>query len=100
RALTDTYWEPGYRPIPALGFLAGGCRVHYGDAPEQRNRLHAALLAGAVPSTTAITDGAAVLYEGGVVSEVLVWQPGAAAYQVDVADRRVHEKAYSHASLV
>lgn len=99
-ALTDTYWGAGYRPTPALGFLAGGCRVHYSDAAEQRGRLHAALLAGAVPSTIAITDGAAVFYEGGVVGQVVVWQPGAAAYHVHVAEGRVHEKAYPHTTLV
>jgi len=99
-ALTDTYWEPGYRPIPALGFLTGGCRVHYGDASEQRGRLHAALLAGAVPSTIAITDGAAVFYEGGVVGQVVVWQPGAAAYHVEIGEGRIRENAFSHVTLV
>lgn len=98
-ALTDTYWEPHYRPIPGLGFLTGGCRVHYSDAPEQRGRLHAALHAGAVPSTTAIADGAAVLYDAGVVSRVVTWRPGASAYRVFLREGHVQEDAYPYETL-
>jgi peptidase E len=99
-ALTDTYWGPDYRPVRALGFLKGGCRVHYSDASEQRGRLHAALQAGAVPSTIAITDGAAVLYEGGVVERVVTWQAGASAYHLGLGEGHVHEKAYAHDTLI
>jgi len=99
-ALTDTYWASGCRPIPGLGFLTGGCRVHYSDTAEQRGRLHAALLAGAVPSTIAIADGAAVVYEAGVVGRVVTWQPGASAYHVSVGEGRVHERPYPHDTLV
>lgn len=98
-ALTDTYWEPHYRPIHGLGFLPGGCRVHYSDAPEQRGRLHTAVQAGAVPSTMAITDGAAVLYDAGVVSRVVTWRPGASAYRVFVGEGRVQEEAYPYETL-
>ena len=74
--LTDTYWEPGYRPLTCLGLIPGGCRVHYDDGVAPRQRLHAALLARAVPATTAIPDArhfmsetkladAAVLLTGG-----------------------------------
>lgn len=76
-ALTDTYWEPGYRAIPGLGFLAGGCRVHYSNLPHQRARLHAALLARAVPPSIAISDGAAVLYQAGKIEHAVTWVPAA-----------------------
>jgi peptidase E len=99
-ALTDTYWRHGYRPIQALGFVTGGCRVHYSAASEQRGRLHAALLAGAVPPTLAITDGAAAVYEAGVLDRVVTWQPGASAYHLRVVAGRVHEEAYPHDTLV
>ncbi len=99
-ALTDTYWECGYRGIPALGFLEGGCRVHYGDTPEQRGRLHAALLAGAVPPTVAISDGAAVLYQAGVVTRAVTWLPDASAWHVDVRGGLIHEQIYQCESLV
>ena len=29
QALTDTFWQPGYRPLPGLGLLSGACFVHY-----------------------------------------------------------------------
>src|SRR5688500_20336102 len=78
-ALTDSYWEPGYRPLPGLGLLPGACRVHYTDAPDQRNRLHAALAAAAVPSTPAINDLAAVLCSGTTVQRVVYWRGSSTA---------------------
>lgn len=94
QALTDTYWEAGYRPLPALGFLSGGCRVHYSGSPEQRGRLHAALRAGAVPPSVAITDGAALLYEAGAVTAAVTWIPDGYACHVSVEDDEVRETPY------
>ena len=94
-ALTDTYWEPGSRPLPALGFLPGGCRVHYSNERDaQRQRLHAALSADASPATLAIDDGAAVLFRDGVLEKVLSWQPDATAYRVFKQNGHVVEHAY------
>jgi len=86
-ACTDTYWEAGYRPLRGLGFLPGGCRVHYSNQRhEQSERLHAALLAGAVPSTIAIDDDAAVLFRDGAVEKVVSWANGAAAFRLTRLD--------------
>ena len=98
-ALTDSYWEPGYRPLPGLGLLPGACRVHYTDAPDQRNRLHAAIAAGAVPSTLAINDHAAVLFSGTTVERVVSWRVGSTAYDVSMKDGQVREDAYPSESI-
>ena len=91
-ACTDTYWEPGYRPLRGLGFLAGGCRVHYSNQrEEQRERLHAALITDAIPSTIAIDDGAAVLFRDERVERVVSWERGAAAFRLSRRDGRVDE---------
>jgi len=91
-ACTDTYWEPGYRPLRALGFLKGGCRVHYSNQREvQRERLHAALIADAVPFTIAIDDGAAVVFRDGRVEKVVSWQPGATAFDVRRSNGHIEE---------
>jgi peptidase E len=94
QALTDTYWEPSYAPIPGLGFLTGGCRVHYNDGEDQRGRLHTALLAGAVPDTIAITDHAAVLFRDRAVERVVTWRAGAAAYRVYRDGKTLREEAF------
>jgi dipeptidase E len=98
-ACTDTYWDPGYRPLRALGFLEGGCRVHYSDhRDEQRERLHAAILAGIVPSTIAIDDGAAVFFQDSKVEKVVSWHSEATAFLVSRQDGSVAEVACGDAS--
>jgi peptidase E len=80
--ITDSFWGGGYRPLPCLGLLPGGCAVHYNSDPQRRPRLHAALEAGAIPPTIAIDDMSAVLYEDGRLSRVYKWGTGQGAYSV------------------
>jgi dipeptidase E len=92
--LTDSFWGAGYQPLDGLGLLNGGCGVHYRSDPMRRERLHAAIEAGAIPKSMAIDDYAAVLYEGGTVSRVLSWRAGATAFAVSVANAKAVEKPY------
>jgi peptidase E len=78
--ITDSFWGAGYRPLAGLGLLAGGCAVHYNSDPQRRPLLHAALKARAVPTTIAIDDLSAVLYEEGQLSRVYKWGHGKGAY--------------------
>lgn len=99
-ALTDTYWEPGYLPLAGLGFLPGGCRVHYSNHPEeQRERLHDALRLGVVPTTIAIDDHAAVLFEDGDVRTVVAWSAGATAYRVAQVNGQIEATPYKAETL-
>ena len=81
--ITDSFWGAGYRPLSCLGLLPGGCAVHYNSDPQRRPRLHAALQLGTIPSTVAIDDMSAVLYEEGRVGGVYKWATGQGAYLVD-----------------
>lgn len=80
--LTDSYWGAGFQPLPCLGLLPGGCGVHYHAEPGRRERLHAAIEAGAVPPSIAIDDHAAVLFENEVAVGCLSWADEAGAYRV------------------
>jgi dipeptidase E len=51
--LTDSFWGGAYRPLEGLGFLPGGCAVHYGSDPKRRETLHAAQQARAIPPSIA-----------------------------------------------
>jgi dipeptidase E len=89
--LTDSFWGAEYRPLACLGLVPGGCAVHYNSDPERRPRLHAALQAGAIPSTTAIDDHSAVLFEDGQLSRTYRWSEGKGAYSVVAETNGVRE---------
>ena len=91
QGLTDSYWEPEHRPLDCLGFLAGGCGVHYGSDPSRRSALHAAIEARTIEPSIAIDDQAAVLYRDGLLERVLSWREGATAYLVSLDAGRAHE---------
>ena len=91
--ITDSFWGGVYRPLKGLGFLPGGCAVHYGSDPKRRETLHAAQQARAIPPSIAIDDFAAVLYANTSVDRVFSWKAGATAYQVDIDDTAVFETA-------
>ena len=50
QGLTDSNWGDRLRLLQCLGFLPGGCCVHYSSEPERRRRLHEELAAGAAES--------------------------------------------------
>jgi dipeptidase E len=89
--LTDSYWGAGYQPLSCLGFLPGGCGVHYHSEPARVSRLHAAIAASAVPPSVAVDDFAAVLFENEAVSSAFSWAPGTRAYRVALHGGRVLE---------
>ena len=92
--LTDSFWGEGYRPLSCLGFLVGGCGVHYSSDAGRRLRVHAALEAAAIPPSVAIDDYAAVLYCNAAVSRVVSWREGANAYQVSLEGGHPKEVPY------
>lgn len=96
--LTDSYWGAGYQPMRCLGLLPGGCGVHYHSEPERAPQLHAAIAASAVPSSVAIDDFSAVLFENEAVSNAFSWVPSARAYRVALHNGRAVETelAYEH----
>ena len=97
--LTDSYWGAGLKPLRCLGLLSGGCCVHYSSEPERRVRLHREIAAGASGPRIAIDDGAAVLYSGMEIRDVVSWRPGAGAYRVFAEHGDVVERACATRSL-
>jgi len=95
QGLTDSFWGPEYRPLTCLGFLSGGCGVHYNDDPKRRRALHSAMEASAIKPSIAIDDYAAALYCGGQVERVVSWRNGATAYRVSLEGGRAKEVAYA-----
>ena len=89
--LTDSYWGGGLKTMECLGFLPGGCCVHYSSEPERRRRLHEELVAGAVQSVVAIDDGAAVLFAGTDIVRAICWRATANAYRVSCSGTLVRE---------
>ena len=81
--MTDSY-GPELMPIhDCLGFLAGSNCPHY-DGEAQRRPVYTRLVAdGDLPPGYACDDGAALLYRGTDLAEVVAARPGAAAYRVE-----------------
>lgn len=97
--LTDSFWLPGYRPLPGLGFLPGSCGVHYQRDVRRRERVHAAIAVGAVRATTAIDDYAAVLFCDRKVERVVSWREGATAYRIAREGGRIQEVVYPYEQI-
>ncbi len=97
--LTDSFWGSGYQPLPCLALLPGSCGVHYSSEPERKQRLAAAIEAGAIGAAVAIDDYAAVLYEGGVISKVISWRQGANAYSLSLLGGKVVETPLEFVSI-
>ena len=92
--LTDSYWGAGYRPLRCLGLLPGGCGVHHHSDPQRRERLLAAVEAGAIPSSVGIDDHAAVLYHDERVERAYRWADGAGVVGISTQGGHAVEQRY------
>ena len=78
-------------PLRCLGFIKGSCCPHWGGESHRRREFHAMVRGGALPPGYGVSDGAAVLFEGGRVVEAVAAAAGAGAYRVDCTRDRVTE---------
>jgi peptidase E len=67
---------------PGLGFLPGSNSVHYDGEPERRPVFLEAIASNAIPGGWGADDGAALLFRGARVCEVVSSRPHARAYHV------------------
>ena len=67
-----------------LGFLAGSYCPHF-DGEERRRPVYTRLVAAGFPAGIACDDGAAAVYEGIELVEVVADRPGAGGYRVSAA---------------
>lgn len=81
-------------PAPALGlgFLPGSSCVHYDAQPDRRPVYHGCLTKGLMPGGWGIDDGAALVFEGTELVDVVCARPGAGARRVDVVAGGVVER--------
>jgi peptidase E len=73
-----------------LGLLAGSACPHY-DGEAQRRPTYRRLVAGGFPAGYAADDGAALVFAGTELTEVVTSRPGARAFRVERTDGGVVE---------
>jgi dipeptidase E len=69
-------------PAPGLGFLPGSNSVHHDSEPARRLVYLEAIRSGAIAPGYAADDGAALVFHGTSLQEVVTARPGARAYEV------------------
>jgi peptidase E len=74
-----------------LGLLAGSCCPHYDGEEQRRPTFHRLIAAGELMDGLAADDGAALVFVGTELDEVVASRPAAAAYRVERADTAVVE---------
>lgn len=79
-------------PLQGLGFLNGSCTPHYDNELNRRPDLHQLIIGREIPAGVGIDDGAAVLFEGQQVVEVVSSRVTSKAYQVSLDNDRVVEQ--------
>jgi peptidase E len=79
-------------PIPGrgLGLLRGSMSVHWSSQPRRREVYHQAIRDG-MPPGYGVDDGAALVYEGMRMVEVVKARESAGAVRVDVVDGEIVE---------
>lgn len=74
------------RPLAGLGLIPMGACPHFSTETERHAALHKAVAEGAMPTTLAIDDGAAVAFENGSPVALCSATPGAGACFVSRTD--------------
>ncbi len=89
--VTDSFGPLG--PLrDGLGLLRGSACPHY-DGEAERRPTYRRLVAEGFPSGVAADDGAALVYRGERLVEVVAERPGARGWRVEAADGTVRETA-------
>jgi dipeptidase E len=78
-------------PAPGLGFLPGSNSVHHDSEPARRPVYLEAIRNGAIPPGYAADDGAALVFQGTSLHEVVTARDGARAYEVTTRGERALE---------
>jgi dipeptidase E len=79
---TDSIGGDRMTPLKGLGLIQGSCTPHYDGESNRRPDLHQLAKNNELPLGIGIDDGAAVLFEGQQVIEVVASRPAAKAYQI------------------
>ena len=90
---SDSTWVGKLSPLQGLGLIRGSCTPHYDGESNRRSDFHQLVKNGELPPGFGIDDGAAVLFEGQHVIEVVTSRPAAKAYQVKLEDGQIIEES-------
>lgn len=91
--VTDSF-GPSLGPFEGgLGLIPGSNCPHYNGEPRRRPVYHSLVGSGTLPAGYAADDGAALVFEGRALREVVAWREGASAYRVEaVGEGAVREE--------
>ncbi len=87
--ITRSHGKP--RPSVGLGFLGGSNCVHYDADAPRRPSFQEHIRNGTIPGGYGVDDGAALLFEGTVLVEVVSARPAAAACRVELVEDELVE---------
>jgi peptidase E len=83
QSLTDSFGVSRLAPLhDGLGLLPGSACPHYDGGAQRRPSFHKLISAGELTDGWAADDGAALVFDGEVLSEVVASRPEAAGYRV------------------
>jgi dipeptidase E len=83
---TDSF-GPELRPVrDGLAVLSGSFVPHYDGEAQRRPLFHRLVADGALPDGYGVDDGAALVFRGTDLAEVVTSMPDAGAYRVEAAD--------------
>jgi peptidase E len=83
QSVTDSFGASRLAPLhDGLGLLPGSCCPHYDGEAERRPVFQALISAGELADGWAADDGAALVFHGDTLGEVVSSRPQAAAYRV------------------
>jgi len=93
QSVTDSFGLSRLAPLPdGLGLLPGSACPHYDGEAQRRPAFHRFIESGVLGSGWAADDGAALVFSGTELEEVVSSRPGAAAYRVEPGDGDVSER--------
>lgn len=99
RSVTDSFDVARLQPLhEGMGLLPGNCCPHYDGEAQRRPEFHRLIESGEFDGGWAADDGAALVFDGDKLREVVTSRPGAAAYWVeksahgDVVERAIEAR--------
>ncbi|VEP12804.1 Uncharacterized peptidase YgaJ [Hyella patelloides LEGE 07179] len=92
---SDSTYSGKLSPLKGLGLIPGSCTPHYDGEINRRSDFHFLIESGKLPSGIGIDDGAAVLFEGQQLLEVVASKAKVKAYKVKLEDGQIVEKSIS-----
>ena len=89
---TTDSWGPVLGAVTGgLGLIPGSHSPHYDGEPERRPTYHRLIADGILAGGYAVDDGAALVFDGPELVEVVAERDDAGAYRVDLVDGAVRE---------